>query len=331
MKKLLSLAAAVIALSLVYSAPAQAAVLLKFAGQYALQHPSTILMQELADSVKERTNGEVDIRVFPANQLGDYTQVYEEVRRGTIEMALISIPGQFDYRLEAAVMPYIATDYEEAKRVYARGSTMFKIMDESHTTLGVKFLGFNVEGFGGLGGIKLPENLDQPEAKRNFILRIPPMATWQIVGEDHGFQTVTIPFAELYTSLQTGVAEGWYGGPPNDNWYGFRDVIKVFVVCNNFFANTGYIMHQATFDKLSPEHQKVISEEAIRIGEKSFGIAQEEEEGYLKKMEEYGIQVVRFTPEQLKAWADYTRKVSWPKMEDRLTKPVIDAMLSEYK
>lgn len=331
MKKFLCLSASIFALCLFVGAPAQAGVSLKMAGQYPLEHPNTVVMLELADRVKERTNGEVEIRVFPANQLGDYSLVYEEVGRGSIEMALISIPGHLDFRLEVADMPYLAYDYDTAKTIYAHGATLFKLLEEVHASQGVTFLGFYADGFGGFGGIKMPDNMEQPNANRNLILRVPPQATWRILGEDHGFQTVSIPFAELYTAFQTGIVEGWYGGPPSDNWYGFRDVIKCYVACNNFFGNTSFLMNKNVFNKLSLEHQKVISEEVIRLGEKSFAIAQDVEEGYLKKMEEQGIKVVRLTPEQLKAWAEYTRQVSWPKMEGHLTKQIIDTLLSLYQ
>lgn len=331
MKKLLCLVATIITLSLFCGGPVQAGVTLKFAGQYPMEHPTSILMQELADAVKDRTKGEVIIKLFPANQLGDYTQVYEEVRRGTIEMALITIPGQFDPRLEVAILPYIATDYNDIRKFYVPGSNLYKLSEKLHEAQGVQFLGFNVEGFGGLGAIKMPENMDQANAKRNFILRVPPMITWQVIAEDQGFQVITIPFADLYTSLQTGVADGWYGGPAGDNWFGFRDVIKYFVTVNNSVLSTGYVINKAQFNKLSPEHQKILQEEAARIGAKSIGVAEEGDEALLKEMANYGIKVVRPAPEEIQAWAKQAREVSWPKLADSLTKEVIDTLLSEYK
>lgn len=307
-----------------------ATVTLRFSGQYATEHTTTKLMREFADMVKERSNGEIRVRVFPANQLGDYTQVYEELRRGTIEMAVITTPSQFDTRLEAIALHYLAMDYDEAKKMYAPGSTMYRLVEEVNDKLDVKFLGFNVEGFGGLGTGRLPENLETPGAAKNILLRVPPMAVFQMPCSDEGYQTVSIPFAELYTALQTGVADGWSGGPAMVNYVQFRDVIKYFIVNNNFFENTSYLMSKKAWDKLSPEHQKIIEECARVISEKSFIEGQKNDSDFLTKMEEYGITVVRFTPEQLKAYADHCRKVTWPKMEDRVTKEIIDSLMAEY-
>lgn len=332
MKKLLY--AALIALVIACAVPASAdaaSVTLKAAGQYAAEHTTTKLLQEFAKMVGERSKGDIRIRVYPANQLGDYTQVYEELRRGTIEMAVITIPSQFDTRLEAIYLHYLATDYDEARKVYAPGSNMFKLIEQVNDGLGIKFLAFNVEGFGGFGTTKLPDNMDDPAGPKNLLMRVPPMAVFQIPCADEGFQTVSIPFAELYTALQTGVADGWSGGPAMVNYVQFRDVIKYFIVCNNFFENTSYMVSKQAWEKLNPEQQKIIQECALEISMKSFDEAQKNDSEFLDKVEAHGINVVKFTPEQLHAWADLCRRVTWPQMEERLTKEVIDSLLAEYE
>ena len=318
--------------SFMFAGAAQAEkVKLRLAGQYAPEHTTTVLMKEFAKIVKDRSNGEIEIRVYPASQLGDYTQIFEELRRGTIDMATISIPSQFDTRLEAVYLHYLAMNYEEARRIYAPGSKMFKLIEEVNDGLGVKFLAFNIEGFGGFGTTKLPDNLDDPAGRKNVLMRVPPMAVFQIPCDDEGFQTVSIPFAELYTALQTGIADGWSGGPAMVNYVQFRDVIKYFIACNNFMESNSYMMSKQVWDKLSPEHQKIIQDAALEISAKSFDMAEADDAKYIVELEKAGIKVVKFTPEQLQAWADLCRKVTWPKMEERLTKPVIDDLLKDYR
>lgn len=332
MKRLFLFVAGLCIASFISMGVAQAEkVKLRLAGQYAPEHTTTVLMKEFAKIVNERSNGEIEVRVYPASQLGDYTQIFEELRRGTIDMATISIPSQFDTRLEAVYLHYLAMNYAEARRIYAPGSKMFKLISEVNDSLDVKFLAFNIEGFGGFGTTKLPDNLDDPAGRKNTLMRVPPMAVFQIPCEDEGFQTVSIPFAELYTSLQTGIADGWSGGPAMVNYVQFRDVIKYFVACNNFIESNSYMMSKVVWEKLSPEHQKIIQDAALEISAKSFDLAEADDAKYIVELEKVGIKVVKFTPEQLQAWADLCRKVTWPKMEARLTKPVIDDLLQDYR
>ena len=332
MKRLCLFVVGLCVTALMFSGVAQAEkVKLRLAGQYAPEHTTTVLMKEFAKIVKDRSNGEIEVKVYPASQLGDYTQIFEELRRGTIDMATISIPSQFDTRLEAVYLHYLAMNYEEARRIYAPGSKMFKLIEEVNDGLGVKFLAFNIEGFGGFGTTKLPDNLDDPAGRKNVLMRVPPMAVFQIPCDDEGFQTVSIPFAELYTALQTGIADGWSGGPAMVNYVQFRDVIKYFIACNNFMESNSYMMSKQVWDKLSPEHQKIIQDAALEISAKSFDLAEADDAKYIVELEKAGINVVKFTPEQLQAWADLCRKVTWPKMESRLTKPVIDDLLQDYR
>ena len=97
-----SFVAGLLALSLVLVAGSAfaAEITLKFAGQNPADHPATLLMEEIAAEVAEKSGGRIEIKVYPMNQLGDYTLVYEELIRGTIDMSCTSVPSQFDPRLD---------------------------------------------------------------------------------------------------------------------------------------------------------------------------------------------------------------------------------------
>jgi TRAP-type C4-dicarboxylate transport system substrate-binding protein len=304
---------------------------IKVASQYAKDHPATKALEEFKTRIESATNGRIKIRLFPANQLGDYTQVYEELRRGTIDMGLISVPSQFDTRLEVTYLHYLVMNYPEARKIYSRGSMLFNSMDKLHSALGVKFLGFNVEGFGGLGLAKQPSNMLDPAAEKGILLRVPPMAVFKDTADDEGYKTVSVPFAELYTALQTGVADGWSGGTATLNYLQFRDVIKYFVVTNNFFENTSYLMSDKTWNALEPDDQKLIAGATADLSLKAFDVAQKNDEKYQEMLSKAGIKVVQLSDDQLKAWADHCRKTTWPKLEERLSKDLIDELKSQYQ
>jgi TRAP-type C4-dicarboxylate transport system substrate-binding protein len=316
-----------------FSSPAAAAgkYRIKVASQYAKDHPATKALEEFKKQVETASDGRIKIRLFPANQLGDYTQVYEELRRGTIDMGLISVPSQFDTRLEVTYLHYLAMNYDEARTIYARGSVLFNAMDKLHKALDVKFLGFNVEGFGGLGLAKKPDNMRDPATGKGILLRVPPMAVFKDTADDQGFNTVSVPFAELYTALQTGVADGWSGGPAILNYLQFRDVIKYFLVNNNFFENTSYLMSSKMWNELDAADRTLIADAVADLSLKSFEIAQEGDEKYQQLLSEAGIEVVKLSDEELKAWADHCRKMTWPKLEARLSRELIDALKAQYQ
>ncbi|WP_460448743.1 TRAP transporter substrate-binding protein [Alsobacter sp. SYSU BS001988] len=57
---------------------------LKYGNNLPLTHPLNIRAQEAADRIRTETNGRVDIKIFPNNQLGGDTDMLSQVRNGAI-------------------------------------------------------------------------------------------------------------------------------------------------------------------------------------------------------------------------------------------------------
>lgn len=330
-----SLSSVVIASSLMLTsipnALAADSVRINFAGMFAPDHPVTVAQKNFKKEVESETDGRVKVRVFPANQLGDYTQVFEELSRGTIDMGLINIPSQFDTRLEVMYLHYLATNYDEVRKTYSPGSYLYSIMDTLIAEQDIKLLGFEVDGFGGFGLTKQPENHVDPGKSKDILLRVPPMDIFKVAAEDQGFQTVSVPFAELYTSLQTGVADGWSGGSSTLNYLQFRDVIKHFVVANNFIDAYGWLASDKLWAKLSTTDKEIVQRVASKYALKSIDTAQKNDLVHQEKLKEKGINVIKLSDAELKEWAQQARNVTWPKLRERLTDELIDGMQNAYQ
>lgn len=57
----------------------------KYGNNLPLSHPLNIRAQEAADRIAKETNGRVEIKIFPNNQLGGDTDMLAQVRSGGIE------------------------------------------------------------------------------------------------------------------------------------------------------------------------------------------------------------------------------------------------------
>ncbi len=80
-----------------------------------VQPPTMVVqkgLQKFADLVKERTNGEIVIEVYPASQLGTEQEILEGVQLGTIHMfeGSSGAAGRFLPELEAFAGPFIWRD-----------------------------------------------------------------------------------------------------------------------------------------------------------------------------------------------------------------------------
>ncbi|MFR5879425.1 MAG: hypothetical protein ACLUEQ_00700 [Cloacibacillus evryensis] len=97
MKKFAILMTAVIVSAMMATAAMAAEqITLRFAGQQPTEHLCTKMMRDFAKEIEQKTKGRVKITVFPANQLGSYELVMEELIRGTVDMSVTSFASGFD-------------------------------------------------------------------------------------------------------------------------------------------------------------------------------------------------------------------------------------------
>ena len=326
-----SCAAAALALLLCGAQPAQAAPLvLKFAGQNPPDHHVTASMKDIAKEVEKKTNGRIQIKVYPANQLGDYSLVYEELIRGTIEMAAISFPSQFDSRMDLIYVQGYTSSYEQVAKVYDPNGWFFKKMDEFNKNLGVKLLGMYLDGMVGIGTVKEMRDPLNPKVDHGVLLRIPNMDVFKTALEGAKYRTISIPFADVYQSMQTGVCDGDTGYSIVAAYTALGDVIKHWY---NFNKNTeclGIMISDKLWTKLSDADKKVLQEAVNKQAALSIKNAEANDKKYLDLMRKRGIKVHTYTTEQLRPLMN-AFAATWGQLDQSKGKALMDEFRVEMK
>lgn len=303
-------------------------IVLRYATQHPTGNPANDAAENIAAKVLERTEGRIKIDVYPSGQLGDYTQIYDELSLGTIDIAHISVPETYDFRAAASMLPFLLKNYEEAKIVYAPDSWLSQQMREIQANVNIHFFGFWLEGFGGIATTKEMKNATDPTADKGVLIRIAPVDVFRVPMDYRGFNTSTIPYSDVFVSMQTGVVDGWAGGTPNSNYLSFRDVIKYVYQDNDFCEATQILMSNTVYQKLSEEDQKILTEVFEEELATCFDIAEAEDAKYLDMMEEQGIQVIRFTDEEIDAVATAVRNDVWPQFNDLYGEEFMSGLLA---
>lgn len=315
--------------SIVSSASA-APVVLKFAGQDPPEHFATVSMKAIASEVGERTKGRIQIKVFPANQLGDYSLVYEELIRGTCEMAAISFPSQFDPRMDIIYVQGYTASYKQVAKAYDPNGWFFKKMDEFNKNLGVKLLGMYLEGMVGIGTVKELRDPLNPKVDHGALLRIPNMDVFKTALEGAKFRTISIPFADVYQSMQTGVCDGDTGYSIVAAYTALGDVIKHWY---NFNKNTeclGIMVSSKVWEKLSPEDRRILQEAVNKQTALSIKNAESNDKKYLDLMRKKGIKVHMYTTAQLRPMMQAFAS-TWDQLDKTKGKELMGEFRNEMK
>ena len=289
-----------------------------------------IEIQTACDEVAEKTNGKLVIDFYPNNELGDYTDMFQELMYGSLDMGMFASPTSYDERLGIIYLPYLITDYDKFSLVCGVGGAIFDyyggILEENN----IRLLGMMTEGLHGIGMNKIDDIsiVKDASAKKKDLIRTPPIDVSRYTAEALGYNAVQINFTDLYSSLQTGVCDGWIGGPAEVNYVSFRDVINYFIDGRYSAEIMGIMINTEVFDKLPEEYQKVLTEAFSAAGERSVIRCSEVEENARQKLRDYGIEVIEYTDEEREASAEIVRNEVYPKLADIYGEEAINNILS---
>lgn len=287
-------------LLLVFIAPcAEAAdITLRFAGQFPDGHYATKLMRDIAGGVNQRTNGRIAIEVYPANKLGDYTLVYEDLMKGRVDMALITNSGQFDPRLELPNLN-VFPSYESAAKDFAPDSWLAKRISEYNTRLGVKFLGFHIEGMTGIASTKKIKNPLDPNSNKGVLARVPLTTVYPEIIRSQGYRTVSLPYAGLAAAVHEDSCDAVTGVSTGAAATDLAGVVKYWYNLNYTIETLSYLMSADTWDKLREDDLAIIYSEVAKASKRSLETARQNDEMNLERMKKNGIKVFTYTEKEL--------------------------------
>ncbi|MCD8084269.1 MAG: TRAP transporter substrate-binding protein DctP [Clostridiales bacterium] len=243
-----------------------------FASQDAEGLPSTNMMHWIADEVESRTDGHVTFKIYPSNQLGDAKLLYEGVMDGSIDMYLGYLDPTYDIVFDITTIPFLASNYDQIGYIMSSESNCYKLFDEHCTGTDMIFLGFFLNGVNGIFSAKPLGNYLDPNEHKDALIRIASSTTYQLGIEALGYATVTIPWSDTYTSMQTGVMDGMTGIPSYMVEQNFGDITKYYLAMDEFLETNVIIMSPSTKDKLPEEYMSVIEDVCAEVAAKSVTV-----------------------------------------------------------
>ena len=268
-------------------------------------------MNWFAEEMKKATNGRVDIKIYGANQLGDYTVVQEKIGIGSVEMGIMSAATNVDKKLLAFTLQYVVPTYELAKKNYSSGAPFANYVAKLYEKQGIKVLAYWPVYFGGIGLLKEPAEPLNPTSQKNLKVRVPTMKTWETLANTFGYQATPLPFAEFFTAAQTGIVDGIFGGGAENYHVSFQDLMKCYIAANTHFECWPFTINLELYESLSEADRKILDAKAKELEQRRWAKAVTDQDHYVDLMEKAGTKVYRPTEAQLKEFAKIGREVSW--------------------
>lgn len=272
-------------------------------------------LKAYAEAVKEATGGDVNIEIFAASALGDYTTVQERVSVGAIDMATQPAATGADRQMQISSFPFLAANWDQARKIYGPGGVVRETMAGLYAKQDITMLAAYPVYFGGISLNTDPVNPGDPSQSNGIKVRVPGIKSFQLTGEALGYIPSPIPFSEAFTAIQTGVVDGVIGSGAEGYYASFRDVTKAYVPANTHFEVWYMIISNESLNSLDAEDQEALKKAAAEFEAKRWVVAEEDQGKWEKKLaDELGTNVVKLSDEQLAAMAAKVRKDVWPEV-----------------
>ena len=224
-------------------------------------------LKKMADLVRERTNGEIDIQVFPASQLGSEQEILEGVALGSIHMFEGSAGslGRFLPQIEAFACPFLWKSPQSLVKV-ARSPLADELSKELVTKRGMRILDQGwIFGIRQLTTTKTPVRV--PADLNGLKIRVQPDAIYLATVKAMGGAPTPIAANEVYTALQTGVADGQENPMSNIRQRKLYEVQKQLMLTGHITQNQVLVINEAVFQKLTPAQRDIIAQAAHEAGD----------------------------------------------------------------
>lgn len=272
--------------------PAHAAdLVIKVATVVSGEHPENIGAQEIKRLIEERSDGDIEVRIFTDSQLGNQRELVEQLRDGTLEMTWVTTGffGSWEPVLNTLEIGYLFDDREHAFRAFdgPLGEQVAELV-ENH---GVKLLGYYEAGMRHLTNSQRP--VEGPDDMQGLKIRTPQAKYHLTTLEMMGASPTPMAFNELYTAMEQKVVDGQEN--PLSNIYN-----AAFYEVNEHLALTGHLhlTHMVMYsedlwDGLSEEHREIIQQAVIDSQDVQRDRVAKDDQDLLSVLEEKGMKVTR--------------------------------------
>lgn len=270
---------------LLFPVASQAVTTLKLGHTGAPDHHYQIASQMFADNVAKRTNGEIEIKIFPSDQLGKQKQLVSQAQLGQTDMVLTSdaVISSFVPIFGVLNLPFLFKDIDHVSKAMDGevGAMLAKEADKK----GLVVLGYWENGFRHITNNKRPIRV--PDDLKGIKLRTPESKLVMDSFKALGASPTPMSFGDIYSALQLGTVDGQENPIAHllaQKWY---EVQKYLSLTGHQHYVEPLLMSKARFAKLSPEQQKILLEEAQKVAVEIRKMATEDEEAKLEEVKKH--------------------------------------------
>lgn len=302
---------------------------LKYGNNLPLSHPLNIRAQEAAERVAKETNGRVEIKIFPNNQLGGDTDMLSQVRNGGITFFTPSA------LVIATLVPVAAIN--AVGFAFADYDQVWKAMDGklgAHVREAISKVNlYAFEKMWDNGFRQMTTSgkaIETAKEMAGLKIRVPvsPLSISMFKALDAA--PASLQFSEVYTALQTKVVDAQENPLPIIQVAKLFEVQKSCAVSNHIWDGFWFIANGRAWRGLPADVQKIVAGAINDAGVAQRGDIKKLNETVQADLQSKGLAFNKTDPDSFRAklreagfykeWQERFGKEAWSLLEDAVGK-----------
>lgn len=302
---------------------------LKYGNNLPLSHPLNIRAQEAAERVAKETNGRVEIKIFPNNQLGGDTDMLSQVRNGGITFFTPSA------LVIATLVPVAAIN--AVGFAFADYDQVWKAMDGklgAHVREAISKVNlYAFEKMWDNGFRQMTTSgkaIETAKEMAGLKIRVPvsPLSISMFKALDAA--PASLQFSEVYTALQTKVVDAQENPLPIIQVAKLYEVQKSCAVSNHIWDGFWFIANGRAWRGLPPDVQTIVAGAINEAGVAQRGDIKKLNETVQADLQSKGLAFNKTDPDSFRAklresgfykeWQERFGKEAWSLLEDAVGK-----------
>ncbi|KQP16102.1 DctP family TRAP transporter solute-binding subunit [Pseudorhodoferax sp. Leaf265] len=267
-----------------------------------------------ADMVKERTQGRINIKLYPGVSLiqGDQTREFSALRQGVIDMAVGSTINWSPQvkELNLFSLPFLMPDYAavDALTQGEVGKDLFARLEKA----GVVPLAWGENGYREITNSKRP--IKSPEDLKGMKLRVVGSPLFADTFTALGANPTQMSWADAQPALASGAVDG------QENPLFMFPVLKLHNMGQKFVTTWGYmadplvfVVNKEIWESWTPADREIVRKAALDAGKEEVVLARkglvEADKPLLKDIAGFGVTVTQLSAAERDAFVKATRPV----------------------
>jgi tripartite ATP-independent transporter DctP family solute receptor len=223
-------------------------------------------LESFRDAVAARSNGTLEVKLFPNSQLGSDEDVLEQARAGAPVAVVVDGGRLANFVKEFGVLgaPYLASGYDGMRKVVT--SDMFETwVGKLHDASGHQILSFN--WWQGERHLWTAGPVSKPADLAGNRMRTPGAPVWVETVTAMGAVPTPMPYAEVYSALEQKVIDSVEAQLPAGYGSKLFEVTKHLTKTGHINLLTGLVTSASWYDGLPAELRTILREEALKAGD----------------------------------------------------------------